>query len=239
MKGFPMKNRNNAFTLIELLVVIAIISLLVSVLLPSLQRAKALARATVDLSNLRSLVMAGHYYTGENGGQWSHSEYEIPSHYYTPTRFGTLGDILGFNKVILREPTVITSTRAVQKYPTNFIWWRTYGINVNCTFDKWDMHAGTGLMTRTANTIDQVRQPSEMMYFMDSVPSIYQGMFEWYYRREMMHYVGMEGQNELGDWFYIDGTFNVGFVDGHVGKADENLGDAIQEDSRHTFWSGS
>lgn len=56
------------FTLIELLVVIAIISLLVSILLPSLQQAKALAGQVVCASNLRNLGIGYAYYANDFDG---------------------------------------------------------------------------------------------------------------------------------------------------------------------------
>ncbi len=56
-----------AFTLIELLIVIAIIALLVSILLPSLSRAKALARRAVCSSNIRNLQLANVGYAEEHG----------------------------------------------------------------------------------------------------------------------------------------------------------------------------
>lgn len=56
------------FTLIELLVVIAIISLLVSILLPSLNRAKELGRDVVCRSNLRNLGMTVQLYATDYDG---------------------------------------------------------------------------------------------------------------------------------------------------------------------------
>lgn len=56
------------FTLIELLVVIAIIALLVSILLPSLKKAKDLANRVACASNSRSIAMALSFYLEEYDG---------------------------------------------------------------------------------------------------------------------------------------------------------------------------
>ncbi|NLX15008.1 MAG: prepilin-type N-terminal cleavage/methylation domain-containing protein, partial [Phycisphaerales bacterium] len=62
MKVQDRKPQRGGFTLIELLVVVAIIALLISILLPSLSRAREAARRTVCLTNLRSITQASLLY---------------------------------------------------------------------------------------------------------------------------------------------------------------------------------
>jgi len=57
---------NKGFTLIELLVVIAIIAILVALLLPVLSSAKAKAKRTACLNNLKQVNLGMHLYAGDN-----------------------------------------------------------------------------------------------------------------------------------------------------------------------------
>jgi len=64
-----MSRRRRAFTLVELLVVIGIIALIVSMLLPALNRARDQARQIRCLSNMRQLVIAWTMYANDSKGR--------------------------------------------------------------------------------------------------------------------------------------------------------------------------
>lgn len=65
MNGVEKTQHSRGFTLVELLVVISIIAFLISILLPSLQKAREQAKLVVCKSNIRSLAQATNVYLAD------------------------------------------------------------------------------------------------------------------------------------------------------------------------------
>lgn len=167
----PVNGRpaQRAFTLIELLVVVAVLSLLVSILTPSLTGAKETARSAQCLSHLHSLGVAGTMYSVESHGYfWPARQNSTAGPVYfwgrpadpVDFRASPFMRFLGYQPEHLWCPSQPWGSYVPQagvNEPTT-----TYGYNAYCLDPPfW----GRALPRRRQ---DQIRRPAELFVFVDS-----------------------------------------------------------------------
>jgi prepilin-type N-terminal cleavage/methylation domain-containing protein len=140
-----------SFTLIELLVVVAIISVLVAILLPSVQRARDLAKITVCLSNLRQLGI----YEGMYQNEWN--DWICPAQ-VGPPLWEELLRVPGFkidpvhlNQIGTVPDVLQCPAKAKDSYGG------TYGYNIRCGGPT----AYTGLAKWEMYKIGQIERPGQ------------------------------------------------------------------------------
>ncbi len=128
-----MAKREGGFTLVELLVVVAIIALLVSILLPSLGRAKEQARMVSCMSNLKSLGLSFTFYATENN-DWYPAGSAYGGYYYEEYTWDSVLQPYYNNMGMLRCPSD-KLLRDYSKLPAGKDGYpRSYAINVDVTW---------------------------------------------------------------------------------------------------------
>jgi prepilin-type N-terminal cleavage/methylation domain-containing protein len=95
--GEKAMKKIKAFTLIEMLVVVAIIALLIAILLPSLSKARELARQTICGTNMKEIGTTFYIYQSDNLDEFPTVAHDTPPDQTTPEieYIGNMGGGLG------------------------------------------------------------------------------------------------------------------------------------------------
>ena len=164
------RGSGQAFTLIELLIVIAIIATLVSMLLPSLSRAKQMAKSVMCLSNLRNFALAAHIYAESYDGTYPIALYNTSTPTNTSYAWDFITTITTSGDHIVKSGLLWQGDDAkkAQQCPSfdgaaNFLSDPYTGYNYNTSY------IGRGMWTSsmTPASVEDVRHPSDTALFGD------------------------------------------------------------------------
>ena len=205
---FPRLTVRSGFTLIELLTVIAIIGILAAIIIPTVGRVRASARATQCKSNLRQIGTAALLWSNENKGRivpvFSPNDPNKPLNVRNWT--GLLAPYVNWRGDISLPSAEFPAYDALPVFvcPDNL---GTFGYGYNYNYLSWPTRpAGSPWVTMT-----DVRNPSRIVMMTDSDSS---GLGEW---KPYVRPTSWGAAAAPGVAFRHPGSVaNVVWVDGHV-----------------------
>ena len=225
-----VRRRASAFTLVELLVVIGIIALLVSILLPTLNRARQSAQQIKCASNLRQIGLAVTMYANETKGYFPYpttTQGEQQLWFTAIDKYLISLPIAGRNP---GNPNAATPQRTYHEYKQCVVWEDFTGqVNAGGTQHagkesaktyKMNSHLRRRWPTRSHAKVTQVRKPTEFVLVGDAHsldvtgdhPNPTQNIKE---SNDLSFEVG-DPDDQAGPAIRHKGGANILFVDGHV-----------------------
>ena len=198
-----MGPRRRGFTLIELLVVIAIIALLVSILLPSLNKAKELARKVTCATHLKQVHTSLLFYCEDNENwipsAWTWWRDDVPSAWYGEPLFATSG----MGKYASVDLFVGCPSEPDRKS-------KYYGINE--ALGAGGFGKATWPPKKASVQLDDVTTPTGIIGFSDGNPT----KDSWVARPILVHMGGSFATERRYGWTRHSETPNIVFMDGHA-----------------------
>jgi len=213
MRANLSNSRNGPFTLIELLVVIAIIAILASLLLPSLSKARDMAKSLACSSNLSQCGKGGMLYASD------YNDFIVPCYANYDAVAGDLnlwnGLLRGYFGINRSSSYSMASDCRPSVCPVSP---ERFGYGHNYT------ELGCGMGFSSLKKIAGASQPSSTLLFVDSVnmTSASPGSFSSWraYVRSPVNY----GCGDYLVYFVHNSRANVSWLDGHVSARRSNDG---------------
>ena len=198
--------RYKAFTLIELLVVISIIALLLGILLPSLNKARQLAKKVACSSNMRQMGIALNTYLIDNEDRLPDSSCHVsdPNKYWISILSKYVGEQLLFRCPADRAKNFVDWNKPLDEQSKD-LRWSSFALNALLD-SKCPRYSGR------YNTARAIRKPQYCVYVAES-PSSWTSADhihpeQWFYNIQLA-----KGQVA---WDRHSGKSNYLFVDGHA-----------------------